>query len=94
MFTVLLAGCALLLSPAWATTGPAATGEVALLAGVVGLAVWAWCRSRGDAVSLRALVTPPTAIRTRRRAAGPTAVPGQKPVPGRKPPVGPRQPAD
>lgn len=76
VLAVLAATCAVLASPALASSG-ASTGELGVLAGVVGLALWAWSRSRADVVTLRALTSPPTAIRARRRAAGATAVPRQ-----------------
>ena len=86
VLAVLVATCALLASPALSTTG-----EAGLLAGVVGLAVWAWCRSRADGATLRALVSAPTTIRARRRAAGRTGVPRQADpdAPGRPRPRAP-----
>ncbi|MBW0106456.1 DUF6412 domain-containing protein [Pseudonocardia sp. KRD291] len=86
VLAVLVAACALLASPTLS-----ATGEFGVLAGVVGLALWSWCRSRGDVATLRAIASPPTAIRARRRAAGRTSVPRQADpdAPGRPRPRAP-----
>lgn len=86
VLAVLVAACALLVSPALSPTG-----EIGVLAGVVGLALWAWCRSRGDVVALRALTSPPTAVRARRRAVAARAVPRQADpdAPGRPRPRAP-----
>lgn len=88
---VLAATCALLASPALVSSGVAPTGEVGLLAGIVGLALWAWSRSRSDVATLRALSSPPTAVRARRQAAGRTTVPRQADpdAPGRPRPRAP-----
>lgn len=86
VLAVLVAACALLASPALS-----ATGEVGVLAGVVGLALLACCRSGAGVARLRAIASPPTAIRARRRAAGRTEVPRQDDpdAPGRPRPRAP-----
>ena len=86
VLAALVAGCALLASPALASGG-----EVGVLAGVVGLALCALCCSHRDVALLRSLGTPSPAVRARRRAPGHVLVPRQidPDAPGRPRPRAP-----